>query len=371
MQITPGHVVFFAMASMVILAMAWWMFERLILIPFINNRKSTREENGFPSLNGTHTAQPNPHPSEENTAQPELPLPDLVNARHLLVVGQSGAGKTVLSHAIASLRASRKHQVIVCDPDARPGMWPGCEVVGSGDDFNAIEQKLLQVQQEVEQRRQARATGQRDFYPFTLVMSEASDIIAECPTARDIFESMLRRARKLNASLMVDVQDDQVRTLDIQGASKLKVNFSAVVEMRLTANGQRIAKMNSEEYSVPHLPDPEKVADEYIQKHPHITTATKADITPTSPPEPKVPPEPKWTEKHRVVLQLLVQDPTVSIRAVARTLYDGNSGGEYSRMAKDIMREVVEMTGFRSQALEDIEGVQYTENLSQNGCAVH
>jgi len=373
MQITPAHVVFFAMASMVFLAIVWWLFERLILIPFINSRGRMVAGGDDASTFVGNYAVPAPRnlalPGDEAEAQPVFPLPSLVHARHVLIIGQSGAGKTVLSHAIASIRAKRKQRVLVCDPDARPGMWPGCEVVGGGDDFSAVESTLQAVQQEVEQRRQARAEGQRDFPPFTLVMSEASDIIAECPTARVLFESMLRRARKLNASLLVDVQDDQVRTLDIRGASKLKVNFSAVVEMRLTSDGRRVARVNGEDYPVPRLPDPENLADEYIRRNPDAAIGKGMWGTPPTvfAPMQTASVQPQWTDKHRTVLHLLVQDPTVSIRAVARTLYEGNSGGEYSRMTKDIMREVVDMTGFRSQALDEIDGVQCAENQSKNG----
>lgn len=376
MQITPAHVVFFAMASMVLLAIVWWLFERLILLPFINRGQvvDADDQSGVLTVNHPLPVSQSSASVTGDEAENVFPLPALVQARHVLIIGQSGAGKTVLSHAIASVRATRKQRVIVCDPDARPGMWPGCEVVGAGDDFTAVENTLRIVQQEVEQRRQARAEGERDFPPLTLVMSEASDVIAECPTARVLFESMLRRARKLNASLLVDVQDDQVRTLDIRGASKLKVNFSAVVEMRLTPDGRRVARVDGEDYPVPRLPDPEKMADEYLRRHPSgaresgggLSAAASSDVALSMATS-----QSQWTDKHRVVLQLLVQDPSVSIRAVARTLYEGNSGGEYSRMAKDIMREVVAMTGFRSQALDEIDGVQCAESLSKNGCAVH
>lgn len=293
-------------------------------------------------------------------------LHELVAAQHVLIIGQSGAGKTVLTHTLAMVRA-KTSRVVVCDPDSRPGMWPGCEVVGGGDNYSSIETMLQGIQQEIEYRRQQRALGQRDFAPLTLVLSETSDILRACPTARSLFETMLRRARKINASLLVDVQDDQVKTLDIEGASKLKVNFTAVVDMRRGPNGIRIAKMNGEDHLVPNLPDPEKLADEYARKHPDISLAQEPTTSPSTPPSAY----PQWSDRHRIVLQLLANDPAISIRAVARAIFDGNSGGEYSRMAKEVMREVVSMTGFRSQALDEIDGVQQTQNISENECAVH
>lgn len=226
-----------------------------------------------------------PAPVEDDRlVQPDPPRPQhdvswlwsLVQARHVLVVGQSGAGKTVLTHAVACVRARMGQRVVVCDPDARPGMWPDCEVVGGGDAFDAIEATLQQTQQEIEHRRQARAQGRREFGPMTLVWSEASDILNECPSARALFESLLRRARKLNVSLLMDVQDDQVGTLHLQGASKIKVNFSSVVEMSIVGE-QRVARIGKEAVAVPQLPDPEGLADSYARQRPDLA------VQPTQP----------------------------------------------------------------------------------------
>jgi hypothetical protein len=168
----------------------------------------------------------------------------------------------VLAHAIATTRARQGQRVVVCDPDALPGMWPGCTLVGSGDGYAAIEATLQTVQQELESRRHQRAEGRRAFPALTLVLSEAADILTECPTVRPLFETMLRRARKLNVGVLVDVQDDQVGTLHLEGASRLKVNFSVVVEVRRTLAGQRVARINGTSYAVPVLPDPEALAEQ-------------------------------------------------------------------------------------------------------------
>lgn len=276
-------------------------------------------------------------------------LSALFHAQHALIIGQTGAGKTVLTHAIATTRSRSQQRVVVCDPDARPGMWYGCEVVGGGDDFEAIEVLLQQIQQEIEVRRQQRAAGLRDFPSLTLVLSEASDILRECPTARPLFETMLRRARKLNAGLLVDVQDDQVSTLNIEGASKLKVNFGMVAELRRDTEGVRIARINKQDYVVPILPDPERLADEYARKHPdHVATwsskvvafprAVEPTLQQASPPVAR---QMRQEEKYVRVAAVLNQYPDVSQKKLAELVYDVPDGsGWYSTSLKAIRADV-------------------------------
>ena len=251
------------------LAVALFLF---IGVPMIRDALQSRRRRV------TEAATPAPRPLASGQPIAALPavspsrdwLAELVDTRHALVIGQSGAGKTVLTHAVAMLRARRGDQVLVCDPDARPGMWPGCTAVGGGDDYPAIEAQLRQVVAEVERRRKARAEGQREFGPLTLVLSEAGDIMSECPSARPLFESMLRRARKLNASLLVDVQDDQASTLDLEGATQLKKNFSMVLDLRLEGK-KRVARIDKQSYEVPQLPDPEALADAHARANPPPT----------------------------------------------------------------------------------------------------
>ncbi|HEU4322932.1 MAG TPA: hypothetical protein VFS21_07250 [Roseiflexaceae bacterium] len=200
----------------------------------------------------------------------------LYEATHGLILGQTRSGKTVIAHLVAMVRAEAGQRVVVCDPDALSGMWPRCEVVGTGDDFKAIEQKLQQVLAEIIARREAR-TERAELSAMTLVLSDAADIMEKCPTAREVFEVVLRRGAKLGISLIVDVQDDQVATLNIPGASHLLKNFTVRIEVR-KENDRRLVRYDKKDYSVPGMPDPEKLADEYARAHPRVKVVPVAAV---------------------------------------------------------------------------------------------
>jgi hypothetical protein len=196
-------------------------------------------------------------------------LAQLGQALHLLVIGHSQGGKTTLIHELACRLATAKIQVIVCDPDAAPGLWPGCAVYGYANDFADIERALASVQAEVEQRRALRGTGrQRTFAPLYLVIDEYQDIgrAGGCPEARPLVEDVLRRGGKLNVHLIIGVQDKQVKTMGFEGHGDLRRNFTSIVEVRADRGGHRWATVSTPTdeaatatYPVPPLPDLERL----------------------------------------------------------------------------------------------------------------
>ncbi len=109
-----------------------------------------------------------------------------VALRHKLIIGGTQSGKTTLNHYNAIERARTGELVYVADPDARPGMWPGCRVVGGGDDYTAIERLAVEVAEEVAHRRRLRAQGQRKFRRLTVVVCELQDVIRECASMRQL-----------------------------------------------------------------------------------------------------------------------------------------------------------------------------------------
>lgn len=196
-------------------------------------------------------------------------LDRLVRALHLLFIGHTGGGKTTLVHWLATRRAELGAQVIVCDPDAAPGLWPKCDVYGYGNDFTAINKALGMVAQEVERRRKLRGSGQqRQFPPLHLVIDEYQDTATDCPLAKELVEDVLRRGRKLGVHLVIGVQDKLVKTMGFEGKGDLRKNFSYVVELRKDRSDQRWATLTATgddegvTYRVPDLPDPEKLIEQ-------------------------------------------------------------------------------------------------------------
>jgi hypothetical protein len=202
-----------------------------------------------------------PPPDESPPAESANLLTLLQPALHLLFVGPTRSGKSSIVHELAQRWVAEGQQVLVCDPDAAPGLWRGCEVYGGGDDWLGISELLDSFSAEITHRRQLRASGrQRTFAPLYLVLCEYGDIVQQCEQAKGVVEMVLRRGGKLNIHLVLDLQDRLVKTLGMEGKSALRSNFSYVVEVRREGT-QRTAHLTTHDSGearslpVPTLPD--------------------------------------------------------------------------------------------------------------------
>jgi energy-coupling factor transporter ATP-binding protein EcfA2 len=197
-------------------------------------------------------------------------MQDVRQVLHLLVIGHSGGGKTSLIHALAVAYAAEKHRVIVCDPDAAPGLWSACDVYGNGDNFSAITLALHGIKTEVAKRRDLRGQGaRRSFEPIYVVIDEYQDVVNKCEGARALVEDILRRGRKLDIHLIIGVQDKAVKTMNFEGQGDLRRNFSWIIEVRKTGDNLRTARLSDPNddtktvtHIVPRLPDLDKLVEE-------------------------------------------------------------------------------------------------------------
>jgi energy-coupling factor transporter ATP-binding protein EcfA2 len=169
----------------------------------------------------------------------------------LLVVGHTGGGKTTLMHAIARDLAPHAN-VVFLDPDGLRGRYPGYRCVGAGDDYQGMGKALMLTNNEVAKRREARANGQRRFSPVWLLVDEAHDVVAEIEGAWPILEGIIRRGRKLNIHVAIGTQDNQVRTLGLEGKSKLLDNLNRV-DVKAAGSG-RVALVGGQSCPIPDLP---------------------------------------------------------------------------------------------------------------------
>lgn len=221
------------------------------------------------------TSRPAPSVAQRIADMPDQPIvnaawiEDVQRALHLLVIGHSGGGKTTLIHELATEQATKDYRVIVCDPDAAPGLWFGCRVYGNGNDFNAITKALTTIKAEVTKRRALRGEGvQRSFEPIYLVIDEYQDVVQSCPDARPLVEDILRRGRKLGIHLFIGVQDKAVKTMNFEGQGDLRRNFTWIIEVKQANDGRRIATLTNPNdddhaltYVVPQLPDLDKLVE--------------------------------------------------------------------------------------------------------------
>lgn len=253
------------------------------------------------------------------------PLFDALEARpHRLLVGHTGGGKTTLLHELATGWAYSGQKVMVCDPDAAPGLWPGCRVVGANDDYTAIGKVLHATQELIVRRRQQRSEGQRTFAPVHLVIDEVQDVIAEVPGAWQVLEPILRRGRKIGIHLTLGVQDSQRATLDLDGKTHLLKNM-VVADLYKEADGTRVATFGSgrhmQRLAVPSLPDPEKL----------ITTKQAARVSAQSVTAALGDTEKLPRTDDATLTALLASEPPKQETASATVVRDGNTINVYAQ----------------------------------------
>jgi hypothetical protein len=242
-----------------------------------------------PSSAATHPANAAAPPSISATKGEEL-IPALESTPHRLIIGHTRGGKTTLVHHLATSWARQGERVLVADPDAAPGLWPGCTVTGHGDDLESITRMLEEVKVEVAARRKARAQGTRQFPPLHLVIDEAQDVLPAIEGGLELFEDIARRGGKLNIRMTVGVQDKQVRTLGLQGKSEVLRNLQ-VADVLKNREGQRMAVIRDAEtgqkisLAIPDLPNPERlIRPVEPQTTPHaISTPAPAPTSSTEP----------------------------------------------------------------------------------------
>ncbi len=217
----------------------------------------------------THTSQQlltAHHPTNQTQTLPMLttlahPVPPgddilarLEQAVHLLLLGETGGGKTSLLHALAHQQHQHGARVVVCDPDSIAGDY-GYRCVGGGDDYTAIGQALTLLAGEMSKRREQRKLGTRSFTPLWFFVDEVHDVVSEIEDAWDTLTAAIRRGRKLNIHIGLGTQDSQVKNLKLEGRSQLLTNLTRVkLEIR---DGKRWAMVGAEEYALPILPSPD------------------------------------------------------------------------------------------------------------------
>lgn len=154
-------------------------------------------------------------------------LPDIGRQTHILIVGDTGAGKSTLARAVAT---NLPGQVEVLDPHAAPGDWLGLTVIGMGRDYLSVNNAMKNHLNLMDIRYSQRAHGKADFPAFNIICDEFVAIASrpECDTSTQWFIGLGCEARKVNMRLVLMTQSDDVKSLDIEGQGRLRNNFSIV-----------------------------------------------------------------------------------------------------------------------------------------------
>jgi hypothetical protein len=170
-------------------------------------------------------------PEADRTTGPKMPV--LTNYPSVLIYGAPGSGKTTFAEQEVKRRLEAGHRVIVCDPHAAYGAWAGCEVVGGGMNYAAIDAKLEWFAEEVRRRyKLIESQPNPQFKPLTLVCDEFTNWAARCSAAGEFFQSALSDIRKAKMfGLIVSHTRTMAGLANAAGMAKLRDEALLEVEL--------------------------------------------------------------------------------------------------------------------------------------------
>jgi energy-coupling factor transporter ATP-binding protein EcfA2 len=261
-------------------------------------------------------APPNPHAALMGAITGGKP--------HLLVVGHTGGGKSVLTRAIARYLVDSGAQVVALDPDAAPRHYPSpVQLLSDDEQWTAAIGAIADLFKE---RNAAYRDGQERFSPAWLVADECQELLA-LDGVLPVVERLIRRGRKLNLHVLLAVQDSMVRTLGLERKSALLVNLSRIEV--LARGDSRVAVVDGAEHTVPEFPT------NYDGARGSVLV-----LAPSAPPALDNQQPPAWSEKHEQAAAILAAEPDIGARELARRLYGGDGAGKSYYLAMGIRKDV-------------------------------
>jgi hypothetical protein len=265
-----------------------------------------------PLLTGTATLDSVVNPSDkvqqatpgamepEQPEQPDSPkMPVLTNYPSVLIYGAPGSGKTTFAEQEVKRRLEAGHKVIVCDPHAAYGAWAGCEVIGGGMDYAAIDAKLEWFATEVRRRYKIiESQPNPTFQPLTLCCDEFTNWAGRCSAAGEFFQSALSDIRKAkmfglivshtrtmaglaNAAGMAKLRDEALLEVELLGQQCPKTGnavprYKAVVKLPGMPLNKRFI-LQVPKLSEPHNHQPTKQDSSYLDPIARLGRNTSVD----------------------------------------------------------------------------------------------
>jgi hypothetical protein len=265
-----------------------------------------------PLLTGTATLDSVVNPSDkvqqatpgamepEQPEQPDSPkMPVLTNYPSVLIYGAPGSGKTTFAEQEVKHRLEAGHKVIVCDPHAAYGAWAGCDVIGGGMDYAAIDAKLEWFATEVRRRYKIiESQPNPTFQPLTLCCDEFTNWAGRCSAAGEFFQSALSDIRKAkmfglivshtrtmaglaNAAGMAKLRDEALLEVELLGQQCPKTGnavprYKAVVKLPGRPLNKRFI-LQVPKLSEPHNHQPTKQDSSYLDPIARLGRNTSVD----------------------------------------------------------------------------------------------
>src|SRR4028118_669347 len=170
-------------------------------------------------------------PEPDRTTGPKMP--NLSKYPSVLIYGVPGAGKSTFTEQEVAKRLKEGHRVIVLDPHSACGQWQGCEVIGAGMDYEAIDAKLVWFQKQVKERYRTISTQPNpQFQPLTIVGEEFTNWSKRCDNSGEHFQTVNSDIRKAECySIIVSHTRNLAGLGDAKGMGALRDESMLEVEI--------------------------------------------------------------------------------------------------------------------------------------------
>lgn len=148
-----------------------------------------------------------------------------LSGKHCLIIGDTGTGKSTIAQWLAYQVGG---EVTVYDPDAAPDEWVGLNVVGRRGDFEAIQSGMASDLEELQRRIELRGeSGDKALAgkESVLIAEELPVLKEEVEIAAEWLIKHARRGRKPKRFVIGLAQDDNVKTLGIEGEGGVRKCF--------------------------------------------------------------------------------------------------------------------------------------------------
>jgi len=214
----------------------------------------------------------------DRTQNPKIP--NLSWYPSVLIYGAPGSGKTHFAAEEIIKRKSAGHRVVVLDPHAAYGAWQGCEVIGGGMNYEAIDTKLAWFAGEVSRRyKRVQSEPNPQFEPLTFVCDEFTRWGSKVANSTEFFEQLVTDIRKVemfgiiishartlaglaNAKGFASLRDEAFLEIEILGElgenGRATPKFEAIVKLPGGSLTDRtlvkLAKHSASKNSIPGVP---------------------------------------------------------------------------------------------------------------------